>query len=422
MTRKRVVITGLGAISPLGSSVKLLWEGLIQGKSGIRRITQFDASLYPCQIAGEIPDFDPSLYLDRKEARRIPRFSQIALAAAIQAVRDSGLPDTMPDPERVGVVFGTAIGGVDRVDEGIQTLRNQGYERLNPFTIPSCIPNLPAFMIAKHFQCLGQNSTIATAGATGTQVIGEAAEMIRRGAADLVVTGGTEGLIRDFAIGGFCAMRALPVNFNDCPEAASRPFDARREGFLYSEGSGALVLESLEHALSRNARIYAEVAGHASSADGFHIAAPDPEAKGPVRAMRWALADSGLQLEEVDYINAHGTSTPLNDSTETRAIKAFFGEHAYRIAISSTKSMIGHAMGASGTFEAIACLLTIVNGIIPPTINYENPDPECDLDYVPNQARKQQVDVTLSNSFGLGGQNACLVLKRYSSNDKTPSQ
>jgi len=413
MNRTKVVITGLGAVSVLGSSVEKLWDGLIQGRSGIRRITQFDASEMPCQIAGEIPDFEVEEYMDRKEARRIPRSGQIALASAVQAVADAGLPTTMPIPERSSVVFGTAIGGVDRVDEGIQIIRNQGYSRLNPFILPSSIPNLAAFLIARQFQCLGPNSTVTTACATGTQAIGEAAEYIRRGAADVVITGGTEALIKDFAIGGFSSMRALPVNFNDQPEAASRPFDARREGFIFSEGAAALVLESLEHALARGAKIYAEVAGHASSADAYHLAAPDPDAAGPARAMSWALADAGVSPECIDYINAHGTSTPLNDVTETRAIKMVFGEHAYKLAISSTKSMLGHAMGASGSLEAIACVLAIKNCLIPPTINYEYPDPECDLDYTPNQASQRAINMSLSNSFGLGGQNACLVLKRY---------
>ncbi len=409
----RVVITGLGAITPLGSSVKLLWDGLINSCSGIRRITQFDPTGLPCQIAGEVPDFIPEDFMDRKEARRIPRSAQIALAAAIQAVQDAGLPSIMSQPERTGVVFGTAIGGLDKMDEGIQILRNQGFSKINPFTLPAGIPNLAAFLIARQFQCLGRNNTIATACATGTQAIGEAAEMIRRGHADIVIAGGTESLIRDFAIGGFSSMRALPTNYNHNPAAASRPFDARREGFIFSEGSGVMILESLEHAQQRAASIYAEVGGHASSTDGYHMAAPDPEANGPARAMRWALEDAGIQPSQVDYINAHGTSTPLNDPTETKAIKMIFGDHAYKVAISSTKSMIGHAMGASGALEAIVCALTITHNIIPPTINYEYPDPECDLDYVPNQARKKKVEHALSNSFGLGGQNACIVLKRY---------
>lgn len=413
MNRTRVVITGLGAITVLGSSVQQFWESLLAGKSGIRRITQFDPKDLPCQIAGEIPDFSPDQYMDRKEARRISRSAQISLAAAIQAVADAGFSSTMPEPERAGVVFGTAIGGLERFDEGITTLRTQGISRVNPFVVPSGIPNLPAFMISRQFQCLGPNCTIATACATGTQAVGEAAELIRRGAADVVVAGGVEALIKDFAIGGFCAMKALPVNFNDCPEKASRPFEARREGFVFSEGAGALVLEKLEHAMARGARIYAEFGGHASSADGYHVAAPDPEAAGPIRAMRWALADAGLKPEDIDYINAHGTSTPLNDATETRAIKAVFGKQAYQVAISSTKSMIGHAMGASGALEAIVCVLSLTNNAIHPTINYEVSDPECDLDYVPDRQRKVIVRATLSNSFGLGGQNACLVLKHY---------
>lgn len=413
MNRKRVVITGLGAVTALGPDVPSLWESLLKGKSGIRCITQFDASAYPCQIAGEIPEFDPNQYMERKEARRFPRSSQIALGAATQAYQNAGLLSPLPDPERAGVVFATAMGGVERVDEGIQVLRTQGLDRVNPFTVPSGIPNLPAFLISYTFQCFGPNSTITTACAAGTQSIGDAAELIRRGAADIVITGGTEALIRDFAIAGFCAMRALPLNFNNNPEAASRPFDAKREGFIFSEGSAAMVLESLEHAQARGALILAEIVGNASSSDAYHMAAPDPSAWGPQRAMRWALEDAGMTPEQVDYINAHGTSTPLNDSTETFAIKKVFNDHAYKVVISSTKSMLGHAMGASGAIEALICVLTIVNGMIPPTINYETPDPACDLDYTPNQARPMMVNVALSNSFGLGGQNACLIIKRF---------
>ena len=413
MNRTRVVITGMGAITPLGSSLEKYWESLLAGRSGIRRITQFDASEMPCQIAGEIPDFDPELYMDRKEVRRASRCAQIALAAATQAMQQSGLGEKMPEPERSAVVFGTAMGGLDRADEGIHFLRTNGAGRANPFMLPASIPNLPAFLITERFQCLGPSITIATACATGTQAVGEAAELIRRGAADVVIAGGTEGLIQDYAIAGFSAMRALPTSFNDCPEKASRPFDALREGFIFSEGSGALILESLEHAEQRGAQILAEVSGQAASSDGFHVAAPHPEAAGPIRAMRWALQDAGVEAEAIDYINAHGTSTPLNDPNETHAIKVVFGEHAYKLAVSSTKSMIGHPMGAAGALEAIACVMAIRNEIIPPTINYENPDPECDLDYTPNQPRQLKIDYTLSNSFGLGGQNACLILNRY---------
>ena len=413
MSRPRVVITGIGAISPLGTTPEQLWEGLIQGRSGIRRITQFDPTNLPCQIAGEIPDFDPENYMDKKEARRIARSSQIALAAAIEAVRDASLGDTMPEPERAGVFFGTAIGGLDVMDEAIKIFQARGLDRVSPFALPSSIPNMPAFMITQQFKCLGSSNTITTACATSTQAIGGGAELIRRGVADIVITGGTEAMIRDFVFAGFIAMRAMPVNYNDRPSEASRPFDANREGFVFSEGAGVLILESLEHAQQRGARIYAEVAGHAASADGYHMAAPDPDAAGPARAMRWALMDAETRPEEIDYINAHGTGTKQNDATETRAIKAIFAEKAYHIPISSTKSVIGHAMGAAGALEAIACVKTIQNGLIHPTINYNTPDPECDLDYVPNATRQATVNTTLSNSFGLGGQNACLVLKRY---------
>ncbi|MFM8319629.1 MAG: beta-ketoacyl-ACP synthase II [Chloroflexota bacterium] len=411
--RKRVVITGLGAVTPLGSTLEQYWDGLAEGRSGIRRITQFDPSELACQIAGDIPDFNVELYMDRKEARRTPRACQVALAAGTQAVKDAGLGEKMPVPERAGVLFGTVMGGVDKIIEGVETYNTSGLSKIGPFVLPTSIPNIPAFMLAQQFQCLGYTNTISTACATGTQAIGEAAEVIRRGAADVMITGGVEALLRIWTIGGFCAMRALPVNFNDAPAAASRPFDSKREGFIFSEGAGALVLESLEHALERKARIYAEVAGHASAADAYHIAAPEPDGLGGARAMRWALEDAGMQPEAVDYINAHGSSTPANDGTETRAIKSVFGEHAYKLAVSSTKSMIGHPMGAAGAVEALACLLAIHRGIIPPTINYEYPDPECDLDYVPNHARRAEVNVCLSNSFGLGGQNASLILKRY---------
>lgn len=409
----RVVVTGMGAVSPLGSSLELFWDGLTHGRSGVRRITQFNADNLPCQIAGEIPDFNPDEYMDRKEARRTPRACQIALGAANQAIKDAGLENGIVDPERMGVCFGTVMGGADKLEEGVTALHTHGPAKVSPFMLPTGIPNIPAFMIALQFRCLGPNSTISTACATGTQAIGEATEWIRRGSADVVITGGTESLVQDWAIAGFCAMRALPINFNDRPDKASRPFDSRREGFIFSEGAGSLILEELSHAQKRGAQIYAEIGGHASSSDAYHLAALEPEGHGPTRTMRWALENAGLDPKAVDYINAHGTSTPLNDATETKAIKRLFGEHAYHLTISSTKSMIGHAMGASGALEAIACALVIKNGIVPPTINLEYPDPDCDLDYTPNTASRRQVDVALSNSFGLGGQNACLVLKKY---------
>lgn len=413
MTQSRVVITGLGAVTPLGSSVEKFWEGLKAGRSGIRRITMFDPSELPCQIAGEIPDFDAKAFMDRKLARRFPRAAQIALASAVQAVEDAGLPEPMAEPERAGVYFGTAIGALDSFVDGIDLFRAKGLEKVSPFVLPGGIPNLSAHLIALRFQCLGPNATVTTACATGTQSIGEGAEFIRRGLADVVISGGTEALMRDWSIAGFAAMRALPVNFNDQPEKASRPFDAQREGFVFSEGAGAVVLESLEHAQKRGAQIYAEVLGYASSADAFHIAAPHPEGEGAIRTMTWALSNAGIQPKNVDYINAHGSSTPLNGIIESKAIKSVFGARAHEIPVNSTKSMVGHAMGASGTLEAIACAKSIQENVLHPTTNYEYPDPECDLDYVPNIMREHNVDIALSNSFGLGGQNACLVLKRY---------
>jgi len=413
MNHKRAVITGLGAITPLGDTIAGIWENLLAGHSGVRKITLFDASGLPCQIAGEIPDFEPTKYLDKKEARRLARSSQIALAAAINAVQDAGLPGTMPEPERAAVYFGTGIGGLDVYEDNNKVYLEKGYSRVNPFSLPGTIPNMPAFVIGRQFQCLGPNFTITTACATSTQALGEACELIRRGAAEIVISGGTEAMIRDFALVGFIAMRALTSSFNDQPEKASRPFDLNREGFVFSEGAGALIVEELEHARRRGAHIYAEIAGHAASSDGFHMAAPDPDGAGPARAMTWALSDAKLNPGDIDYINAHGTSTILNDRTETLAIKNVFGDQAFDIPISSTKSMLGHAMGATGALEAIVCAQSIQNGWLAPTINYETPDPDCDLDYVPNQARQVVVNTTLSNSFGLGGQNACLILKRY---------
>jgi beta-ketoacyl-acyl-carrier-protein synthase II len=413
MSKRRIVITGLGVVSPLGSKIQSFWGNLLEGRSGVRRVTQFDPGDLPCQIAGEIPDFNPAEYLDKKEARRLARSAQIALAAAVQAVEDAGLPPTMPEPERAAVYFGAGIGGLDVFEDNNIIFRTKGYKRVSPFSLPGLIPNMPAFTIGRQFQCLGPNFTITTACATSTQAIGEGSELIRRGVADIVISGGTESMIRDFALVGFIAMRALPLNYNDSPEQASRPFDLNREGFVFSEGAGVVILEELQHAKKRGAQIYAEVLGHGASSDGYHMAAPDPNAAGPARAMKWALQDARINSADIDYINAHGSSTKLNDLTETRAIKTVFNHHAYDIAISSTKSMLGHAMSASGALEAIVCTLAIKHGWIPPTINYETPDPECDLDYVPNQARQVEVTSTLSNSFGLGGQNACLVLKRY---------
>jgi beta-ketoacyl-acyl-carrier-protein synthase II len=403
----------MGVITPVACDLESFWSALLAGRSGIGPITQFDASRLPCRIAGEVTDFDPEAYMPPKEARRMSRVSQMGMAASMAAVTDAGLPSPLPDPEEVGVYVGTAVGGLDRLDEGIQNFRSNGVGRVNPFSAPSVLPNMPAFHITHYFGALGPNSTITTSCATGTQVIGEAADAIRARRANVIIAGGTEAVITDFAVAAFSAMRALPTGFNDDPRHASRPFDALREGFVLAEGAAFLVLEDFEHACARGApHMYAEVAGYASSSDAFHVAAPDPTAGGAIRTMKWALQAAEVEPRQVDYINAHGTGTPANDSVETLAIKQLFGEHAYDVPISSTKSMLGHALGASGAIEAVACAMTIGRGKIHPTVNYEHPDPECDLDYVPGEPRTADVRVALSNSFGLGGQNACLVLGR----------
>jgi 3-oxoacyl-[acyl-carrier-protein] synthase II len=408
--RRRVVVTGLGAITPLALTVEETWQGLLEGRSGVDTITQFDASVFPCHIAGEVKGFDPRDYIPFKEARRISRASQLAVATAQQALADARLEP--PLGEKAGVVLGTAVGGLEWAMEQARVYWEQGLARVNPFSVTATLANMPAHHISCWAQALGPISTVVAACASGTQGVGEGAEMIRRGAADVVISGGVEGFVHEISIGGFCAMRALSTR-NDEPQRASRPFDAQRDGFIYSEGCGVLILESLEHARARDARILAEVLGHASSSDGFHVAQPDPDGRGAVRAITWALEDAGVGPDQVDYVNAHGTGTPVNDAMETRAIKEVFGERAYAVPVSSTKSMIGHAMGGAGAIEAVVCVLTIRDQIVHPTTNLEQPDPECDLDYVPGAARPAKVRVTLSNSFGLGGQNACLVLGKF---------
>jgi 3-oxoacyl-[acyl-carrier-protein] synthase II len=411
---QRVVITGVGAITALALTMKETWEGLLAGRSGIATITQFDASSLSTQFAGEIKGFDAGKYMNPKEARRVARCSQLAIATLKETLADADLPQQFPveEGERVGVLIGTAVGGLDRASAEIEAYHtHRQASKVGPFAGTSMLANMPAHHISQTVQALGPINTVVTACAAGTQAVGEAAQVIRRKAADVMICGGVDNLVQDFAIAGFSAMRALSTR-NDAPAQASRPFDKDRDGFVLSDGCALLVLESLPHARARGARIYAEVLGQSSSSDAFHVAAPDPESAGAIRAIRWALQDARVNPDEVEYINAHGTSTPLNDAGETKAIKAVFGEAAYRIPVSSTKSMLGHCMGASGAIEAIVCALTIQHGVIPPTINYQTPDAECDLDYVPNTARdaSQSVHVTLSNSFGLGGQNACLVL------------
>lgn len=413
--RPRVVITGMGAITALGP-VKKMWENLKNGKSGIRRLETINVEHVPVKIGGEIRDFEPTDYIEHKEARRMGRAAHFAVAAARMAVEDAGLSPELieKEGERVGVWLGTSLGAHEMSEQSTFKYKTSGYKKPNPLTLINSLPNMPAHYVSRFFRALGPLSAPSTACAAGTQAVGEAGDLIRNGRADVVITGGVESVLQDYALAGFEAMDALAKNYNDSPEAASRPFDKNREGFVFSEGCGILVIESLAHALKRGARIYAEILGHASASDAYHVAALDPEAGGAIRSMRWALEDAHVNPEDIQYINAHGTSTQANDAMETLAVKRLFGEHAYNIPISSTKSMLGHALGASGAIEIIACVMSLVEQVIHPTINYETPDPECDLDYVPNVAREVKgLKYVLSNSFGLGGQNASIVLKSF---------
>jgi beta-ketoacyl-acyl-carrier-protein synthase II len=394
----------------LGLDTPATWRSLVEGRSGIGPITQFDASSLPVRIAGEVKGFDPLKYLEPKEARRMARCSHFAVAAAKEAAADAGIvlgKDVRP--ERAGVVVGTALGGFEMIDNGLQEYRLLGFKRGNPFALPAALPNAPGHHISTYFGAKGPLSTPVAACASGTQAIGEAAELIRRGRADVVFAGGVEATVIEGAIAAFALMRVLSTHHNDQPEKAGRPFDKTRDGFVYSEGCVVTMVEELEHARARGAHIYAEVLGMGVSSDAHHIAIPDPKAGGAIRAMQWAIEDAGLAPHHLEYINAHGSGTQTNDPLETMAIKHVFGEQAYGIPVSSTKSMVGHAMGAAGAIEALSTVLTIEHGIIPPTINLNTPDPECDLDYVPNAARQKEITFAMSNSFGLGGQNACIV-------------
>ena len=408
---RRVVITGMGAVTPLGLTVDDYWQALLEGKSGIDWISVIDTSGYPAKVSGEVRGFEPEQYMSRKEARRMARFSQLAVAAAREAVESAGLEGAVA-PERLGVALGTGFGGLPNTDGAVRTIVEKGGMRVDPFYMLKTLPNMAASHVSMQFQAKGPSSTITTACAAATQAMGEATQLIRRGQADAMLTGGTEAGMCELGLASFSVMRALSTRDDD-PAKASRPFDAKRDGFVSSEGSAVFVLESLEHAQARGATILAEIIGFGASADAYHMVAPCADGEGAARCMRWALEDAGVAPEEVDYINAHGTSTLLNDVSETLAIKTVLGEHAYQIPISSTKSMIGHALGASGAIESVACVKTLQTGIVHPTINYEYPDPECDLDYVPNEARQQEVRVVLKNSFGFGGQNACLVFRRF---------
>lgn len=407
---QRVVITGMGAITPVGHTAPETWRALREGRSGIGPLTLLEGD-WACQVAGELKGFDASRYLPHKQLRHMAQASQLAVISTEEALRDSGLDLGAEDRDRIGVVLGTAGGStIEETEQAVSAMRGDDPKRISPFRVVRLWPNMATYFVAAANRLRGYSGTVCSACASGTQAIGEAAELIRRGEAEIMVTGGTESVVSRTALAGFSAMRALATSFNDKPAQAMRPFDSRREGFVAAQGSASLILESLEHALKRGARIYAEVLGLGVSNDAFHVIEPDPNGEGAVLAVRRALRSAGIGPQKVDYINAHGTSTPLGDAAETRAIKAVFGERAYDIPISSTKSMLGHMMGAAGAVEAIACAMTIVEGIVHPTINYETPDPECDLDYVPNTARSATVRVALSNSFGLGGQNAVLVL------------
>jgi 3-oxoacyl-[acyl-carrier-protein] synthase II len=411
---RRVVVTGLGAVTPIGNNVKDFWSNLVAGVSGIDVIKRFDpvAIGLPVIIAGEVKNLNPEQFLDSKELKRMSDFVKFAVIAAKEAIQDSGLELDKIDLTKAGVIVGTGIGGLRDIEEQQKVVMEKGVRRVSPFFIPSGISNMAAGYISIEFGFKGPNSCVVTACATGTHSIGDAFKIIQRGDADIMIAGGTESAITPLGIAGFANMKALSTR-NDEPQKASRPFDAERDGFVMGEGAGILVLEELEHAKKRGAKIYAEVVGYGLTGDAYHITAPCADADGAKRVIMMALNDARVNPDEVDYINAHGTSTPLNDKIETLAIKEVFKDHAYKIKVSSNKSMIGHLLGAAGAVEAVATVLTIKNGVIPPTINYEHPDPECDLDYVPNKAIEYPVKVAISNSFGFGGTNACLAFKAF---------
>ena len=412
MNDKRVVITGMGAVTPVGNDVASYWDAIIAGRSGVTRITRFDPSSYASQIAGEVKDFDPTSCITPKDARRMDRFVQFAIVAADEAGKSAGLDMASEDPDSVGVLIGSGIGGLIIIEQQHTILLEKGPAKVSPFLIPMLITNMASGQVSIRLGAKGPNLCIATACATATHAIGEAARIIASGDADVMIAGGTESATTPLGLAGFCALKALSTR-NDAPERASRPFDAERDGFIMSEGAGIVVLEELEHARKRGARILCELVGYGLTGDAHHMTAPAPGGAGAAQCMRRALASAALNPEDIDYINAHGTSTRLNDKFETAAIKDVFGDRAGKIAISSTKSMIGHLLGAAGGVELIAAVLALEKGIVPPTINYENPDPECDLDYVPNAARELQVNAALSNSFGFGGHNATLLIKKF---------
>ncbi|ATF14224.1 beta-ketoacyl-ACP synthase II [Brevibacillus sp. HB1.2] len=410
--KRRVVITGVGVVSPVGNDAQTFWNSLLEGKSGIDRVAAFDASDYPTQIAGEVKNFDPEQYMDKKDIRRTDRFVQFGLAAAKMAVEDAKLEITPENAERVGVYIGSGIGGLTTWEEQHSVLLEKGPRRVSPFFIPMLIANMASGAVSIQYGAKGPTSSAITACATGTNAIGDALRLIQFDHADVMIAGGAEATVRPMAFAGFCSAKAMSTR-NDEPQKASRPFDQDRDGFVMGEGAGVLILEELEHAKKRGATIIAEVIGYGMSADAHHITSPSPGGEGAARCMASALKDAGVDPTEVQYINAHGTSTDQGDIAETQAIKSVFGEHAYKLAVSSTKSMTGHLLGATGGVEAIATAYALRDQVLPPTINLENPDPECDLDYVPNHARKATVNVAVSNTFGFGGHNATVILKRY---------
>ncbi|MCT4606376.1 MAG: beta-ketoacyl-ACP synthase II [Marinisporobacter sp.] len=410
--KRRVVVTGIGAVTPIGSGKENFFNALKLGKCGIDKITKFDTTDFTAQIAGEVKDFEPTDYIDKKEAKRMDPYTQFAVAASKMAVEDAKIDLESINQNRFGVVLGSGIGGIQTLEEQYKKLLDKGPRRVSPFFIPMMITNIAAGQVSIRFGAKGPNSTTVTACASSTNAIGDAFKIIQRGDADMMITGGTEASITPLAVAGFCTMKALSTR-NDDPKTASRPFDKDRDGFVMGEGAGMIILEELEHALARGAHIYGEMVGYGMSADAYHITAPAEKGEGGARAMQNAIDDAGIQPEEIDYINAHGTSTPLNDKNESMAIKTVFGEHAYKLSVSSTKSMTGHLLGGAGGVEAIACLLALTEDFIPPTINYTTPDPECDLDYTPNEGIKREVKYALSNSLGFGGHNATIVLKKY---------
>ncbi|WML51629.1 beta-ketoacyl-ACP synthase II [Neobacillus sp. PS3-12] len=411
MEKRRVVVTGVGAVTPLGNDIETTWKNILAGKSGIGPLTRVNADEYPAKVSAEATDFNPEDYMERKEARKMDRFTQFAVAAAQMAVKDANLTINEENSHRVGVWIGSGIGGMETFEQQFEIFQNRGYKRVSPFFVPMLIPDMATGQVSIMLGARGFNSCTVTACATGTNSIGDAFKVIQRGDADAMITGGAEAPITKMSVAGFCANTALSNNPD--PATACRPFDKNRNGFIIGEGSGIVVLEELEHALARGAKIYGEIVGYGATGDAYHITAPAPGGEGGARAMKMALNDAGIAPEGIDYINAHGTSTEYNDKFETAAVKEVFGDHAYKLAMSSTKSMTGHLLGAAGGIEAIFSVLAIRDSILPPTINYETPDPECDLDYVPNTARPQAINTVMSNSLGFGGHNATIVLKKY---------